>query len=243
MQILTSTGWKRAAFGAGTYRRGNKGSHWDPARISLVLPIGVIVAVAIVCVVVAVLTSAQRADEVSFNRDQQLIRQAITDNGTRVLRQVDSIAGTPRAVVAVRLNYDPDWAERHLGTWLEGYFGHDVVAVFDGADHLTYVRFRDGTTTPPAGLTADLADSLNLLRGRLKVIPSRVLPVDAAQTPVRRGGTPRSSSVFSAARRSSRRSPSGKTAISPPAMPERRSWSRSNISARPCSATSAPTCR
>ncbi len=163
------------------------GSHWDPARISLVLPIGVIVAVAIVCVVVAVLTSAQRADEVSFNRDQQLIRQAITDNGTRVLRQVDSIAGTPRAVVAVRLNYDPDWAERHLGTWLEGYFGHDVVAVFDGADHLTYVRFRDGTTTPPAGLTADLADSLNLLRGRLKVIPSRVLPVDAAQTPVRPG--------------------------------------------------------
>ena len=36
----------------------SKGSRWDKARLSLVMPIGVIVAVAIVCVVVAVLTSA-----------------------------------------------------------------------------------------------------------------------------------------------------------------------------------------
>ncbi len=50
-----------------------KRSRWDKARLSLVLPIGAIVAVAIVCVVVAVLTSAKRADEVSLNREQQLL--------------------------------------------------------------------------------------------------------------------------------------------------------------------------
>ncbi len=49
------------------------------------MPIGVIVAVAIVCVVVAVLTSAQRADEVAVNTEQQLIRQAIADHGARAL--------------------------------------------------------------------------------------------------------------------------------------------------------------
>ena len=48
-------------------RKRENGSHtsWDRARSSVVVPIGVIVAVAIVCIVVAVLSSAQRADEVA----------------------------------------------------------------------------------------------------------------------------------------------------------------------------------
>ena len=64
--------------------------------MNLVVPIGVIVAVAIVCVVLAVLTSAQRADEVSFNREQQLIQQAITNNGERVLRAARKRRREPR---------------------------------------------------------------------------------------------------------------------------------------------------
>ena len=39
---------------------------WPHVRLSAVVPIGIIVAVAIVCVVVAVLGSAQRADEVAL---------------------------------------------------------------------------------------------------------------------------------------------------------------------------------
>ncbi|MGB6651465.1 MAG: hypothetical protein WBE64_04770, partial [Xanthobacteraceae bacterium] len=54
-----------------------KGSRWDQAR--LVAPIGVIVVVAILCVIVAVLTSARRADEVAFNTQQQLISQAVEE--------------------------------------------------------------------------------------------------------------------------------------------------------------------
>ena len=42
-----------------------KSSRWDRVRLNLVVPIGVVVAVAIVCVIFAVLSSAQRADEVS----------------------------------------------------------------------------------------------------------------------------------------------------------------------------------
>ena len=74
-----------------------KRSRWDQVRLTFVVPIGVIVAVAIVCVVVAVLTSAQRADEVSLNREQQLIQQAIAERGARVLREVESVAATERA--------------------------------------------------------------------------------------------------------------------------------------------------
>ena len=53
-------------------------------RLNLVMPIGVIVAVAVICVVVAVLTSAHRADEVSLDREQQLVQQAIVARGERM---------------------------------------------------------------------------------------------------------------------------------------------------------------
>ena len=89
--------------------------------------------------VVAVLTSAQRADDVSFNREQRLIRQAITDTGIRVLRQLDSVAGTPRAALTIRAKYEPDWVARHLGAWLQTYFKHDVVLVVDGDDQVNFV--------------------------------------------------------------------------------------------------------
>ncbi len=164
-----------------------KKSRWDHARVSLVMPIGVIVAVAIVCVVVAVLTSAQRADEVSFNHEQQLIRNAVAESGERVLRQLDSVAGTPRAAAAIRAAYDPQWVARHVGNWLQTYFEHDVVVVVDGSDQVKYARFRGAGDAPAIDPRADLAGSLDLLRGRLTALPSRTLDVLAGQNPLRPG--------------------------------------------------------
>jgi diguanylate cyclase (GGDEF)-like protein len=156
-------------------------SRWDSVRVSPVLPIGLIVAVAIVCTVAAVMTSARRADQLSFNRDQQLIRQDIVDRGWRVLRQLDSVAGTPRAAETIGLDYQPDWVSRHLGIWLESYFGDDVVVVVDGADHIRYSRFRIPAEGRALDLRTGLAASLDLLRGRLIALPPKVLPVIAAQ--------------------------------------------------------------
>ena len=161
---------------------GSRRSRWDRARFSLVLPIGVIVAVAIVCVVVAVLTSAQRADEVSFSREQQLIRQAISDNGVRVLRQLDSVAGTPHGAAAIRDNYDPQWVN-HIGDWLQTYFKHDVVAIVDGADQIKYIHSRATPDPAAADVRLEIATSLNLLRGRLAALPAGTLDVLATQNP------------------------------------------------------------
>ena len=74
---------------------------------------GVIVAVAIVCVVIAVLASAQRANEVALTREQGLIRGAITGHGARVLRELGSkYETTPRRLASVRTSYDPRWVAR-----------------------------------------------------------------------------------------------------------------------------------
>jgi len=157
-----------------------KRSRWDKARLSLLLPIGVIVAIAIVCVVIAVLTSAQRANEVSLNREQQLIQGAITGRSARALRELESAAAIPRAVVNIRNNYDPQWVDRRVGPWLETFYGHDVVAIVDGQDQVKYTLFRnaaDGASVDVRGL---IAASLALLRGRLSALPDNVIPVIAA---------------------------------------------------------------
>ena len=160
-----------------------KRSHWNPVRPTLVMPIGAIVAVAIVCVVVAVLTSAQRADEVSFNREQQLIQQAIADRGARVARELESVAATEGATEAIRVNYDPRWVEQRFGGWLQAYFHHDLVVVLDGFDQIKYANARSADGTDTADLHKELADSLNLLRGRLDVVPDHVIAAVAGHYP------------------------------------------------------------
>jgi diguanylate cyclase (GGDEF)-like protein len=154
-----------------------KRSRWDKARLSLLIPVGVIVAVAIVCIVVAVLTSAQRADEVALNREQQLIRQAITEQGEQVLRAVESGTVTQRATTAIRDYNDEAWINKR-GHWLETFYNHDIVAIVDGDDQIRYQLFRaHGLEQSDADLHRQLAASLSLLRGRLAALPDHVIAV------------------------------------------------------------------
>jgi len=152
----------------------------DQTRLRLVVPIGVLVAVAIICIIVAVLSSARRADEVSFNREQKLIQRAITDRGARVLRELESVATTHRAVEAIRRNYNPQWVERRVGNWLESYFDHDLVAVIDASDQVEYVRSRSSEAHGAINWPIELGAMLDLLRGRTGATLSRFVPVVVA---------------------------------------------------------------
>ena len=157
----------------------------DQTRLRLVVPIGVIVAVAIICIIVAVLTSARRADEVSFNREQELIQQAITDRGTRVLRELESVAATQRAVEAIARNYNAPWVERRVGNWLETYFDHDLVAVVDASDKIEYTRSRSSDARGAINWPFELAAILDLLRGRAGATLNGVVPIAVAPDLVR----------------------------------------------------------
>ncbi len=113
---------------------------WDRARLSVVVPVGVIVAVAIVCIVVAVLSSAQRADEVAIQHERQLFSRALLTYGERVLREVKSVAASEQANQNIRIKFDPAWARQRVGQWLEAYFDHDYVFIFDGNGKPLYMQ-------------------------------------------------------------------------------------------------------
>jgi diguanylate cyclase (GGDEF)-like protein len=159
----------------------SKRSRFDFAWLKLIIPIGTIVVVAVICLVIAILTSARRADEMALKREQQLIQQAIVERGARMLRQVESVATMDRATQAVREKYDPQWVDEHLGRWLENFFDHDLVVIVGGSDHVEYARSRAGGDIASMPLPRALLAIRDFVRGRTDAAPAGALPVIAQQ--------------------------------------------------------------
>jgi len=146
----------------------------------VVVPIGVIVAVAIVCIVVAVLSSAQRADDVAVVHERQLLNGALRNFGERVLHEVESVAISETAVRNIRTNFNPAWTQQRIGDWLATYFGHDYVAVFDGDNKLLYSRngrLRNDTDWL-AGVQPSLTSVLDYMHGRDPALPDALALTD-----------------------------------------------------------------
>jgi diguanylate cyclase len=139
---------------------------WQRARWSAVAPIGLIVAIAIVCIAVAVVTSVRRADEVAVSHDEQLFINAIAQRRERVLTELESVAGAlPQRGRGI---FDADWIGQNLAAPLRTHFSHDYLFVADAGDRIVYP-----VPGPRAAETAwfdmvrpDLAPVLDRLRGR-----------------------------------------------------------------------------
>jgi diguanylate cyclase (GGDEF)-like protein len=141
---------------------------WDRARLSVVVPIGVIVAVAIVCIVVAVLSSAQRADEFAIAHEKQLLSGALNNYGNSALREVDSVATSDGAIGHIRTKFDPAWVSYRAGAWLQGFFKHDYVLLFDARDEPAY-SLSERLAAPAdwfKQLRPDFDNVLGYMRGR-----------------------------------------------------------------------------
>jgi diguanylate cyclase (GGDEF)-like protein len=149
---------------------------WDRARLSVVVPIGVIVAVAIVCIVVAVLSSAERADEVAIEHEKSLFSRALTNSGERVLREVETIVGSEDAVAHIRDAFDQRWAEQHVARPLQRNFDQDYVLIFDGDDKPLLSMSRGGLAASSLfnDTRNDLPGLLAYMRGRAPDLPDAI---------------------------------------------------------------------
>jgi diguanylate cyclase (GGDEF)-like protein len=141
------------------------------------LPVGVIVAVAIGCVVVAVLSSAKRADEVAVEQEQQLFVKGLRNYAERILREVKSVSAADEAAERIGRRADPAWISSRVGMWLETFFSHDAVYVIDRTDRLLY--FTSAHDMDAAALRYNLGPVLRQLHhtGWPSVAPYRVIDV------------------------------------------------------------------
>jgi diguanylate cyclase (GGDEF)-like protein len=162
---------------------GSVGKHaiWDRTHLSVVMRVGVIVAVAILCVIVAVLTSAHRADEVALDQERQLFTRAIADHGERVLREVESVTSSDRAIRNIRVERNITWIQLRIGQWLETFFDHDFLFVIDETD-----RFIDSLSNRNREIMSreeldaiqeDLTPIVAYLRGRTVEVPNGAMTI------------------------------------------------------------------
>jgi diguanylate cyclase (GGDEF)-like protein len=136
------------------------------SRPKFVIPIAVTVAVAIACVVVAVLSAANRADEVALETEQQLFTNALAKRAQRLIREIESVSASEGADQHIRINFAPEWAHTQLGLRLQSLFGHDIVFVVDAADRVIYASHdRNGEQGMPRSAGTDLKHILHLVRG------------------------------------------------------------------------------
>ena len=104
---------------------------WNRARLSALVPVGLIVAVAVICIVVAVVTSARLADEVAVQHDEELFINALAGHRERVLREVQSIATSEETVARLRES-DIGWIERQYKGDQADQWGETDCAVLTG---------------------------------------------------------------------------------------------------------------
>ena len=148
--------------------RGAKTVGWNHIRLSVVVPIGVIVVVAIICVVVAVLSSARRADEVALDHERQLFTRSLTNHGERVLRETASVATSGVAVRKIRDNFDSEWVQIYVGLRLQSFFDHDFVFVTDATDRFLFASLGQRSVDPNwfNSIQPDVQQVIDGLRGR-----------------------------------------------------------------------------
>ncbi len=111
---------------------------WERTRIAVMIPLCVIVGVAIACIVVAGLTSAQRADEMALDREQHLFAKALVTRGQWSVRSLR--AALPDNPVAAGL--DSSALRETIGEWDRSIADHDIIVIVDQTNDLYAMETR-----------------------------------------------------------------------------------------------------
>jgi diguanylate cyclase (GGDEF)-like protein len=158
-------------------------TNWDRARLSVVVPVGVIVAVAIACIVVAVLSSAQRADEVAVEHERAGFSRAMTNRGARLLRELESVTTSDGALSNIATRFDASWVDQHVGGGLLNSFSHDYVVVLDGEDGIAYSAARQGGNAWLDDARSAFSPLTAYLRGGAADLPGAIDPKPQKTSP------------------------------------------------------------
>jgi diguanylate cyclase (GGDEF)-like protein len=143
-------------------------------RAGAVAPIGLIVAVAILCITIAVLTSARRADEVALSQERELFANAIADRRAQIAREIENIVTSNFADYGALQDRQRRWTQVRAGLRLKTQFEHNCVFVVDPSDRVVHAVSERAIVDP-----AWFAGGLDALKWVIDDVRGRRIP-DAA---------------------------------------------------------------
>jgi diguanylate cyclase (GGDEF)-like protein len=148
-----------------------------------------VVAVAILCIIVAALTSAQRADDVALERERQLLSRAVVNHGEWSLLRLKSAVQSNASVRAEDINQSAAVAQPRLRAWLGALRDHDLVLVIDASDEIAYSQPGQHLSAELAGAATARAHSIvEFMRGRAALLPDGVMRLLGGAPSMRHGG-------------------------------------------------------
>jgi diguanylate cyclase (GGDEF)-like protein len=147
---------------------------WDRARWGVAVPLCVVVVLAIVCIIVAALSSAQRADEVAIDNDVKLLNRAILNHGEWSLRRLESVVKPENALPAGGVAM-PSRSE--MDALYAALADHDLVMLIDAHDQVVdfHERRDESELNHPSIAFPQLRKLLNYVRGRAAQLPAATL--------------------------------------------------------------------
>jgi len=139
----------------------------------VLVPLCLVVAVAIVCIVVAALKSAQRADEVALERERQLLTRAIVNHGEWSLLRLTNVVESDASVSATDIDQLPDLVQRRLSIWLGPLLDHELALVVNSADRIIFSQNKHNRPNSDLMNAAmpKLQAIVDFLRGRRMELP------------------------------------------------------------------------
>jgi diguanylate cyclase (GGDEF)-like protein len=144
-------------------------------RPGAVLPLCFIVALAIICVVIAVLTSAQRANDVAIAHEKDMFVNAIAYRGEWSLRKLKTVV-TPDDTEDRSASPELDRLIARVQAGYKTLFDHDFIVVADGDDRIAHSIVNADASFPELLPTAfaEILPMLAYLRGRNAHPPARI---------------------------------------------------------------------
>jgi len=133
-----------------------------------------VVAVAILCIVVAALTSARRADDVALERERQLLTRAIVNHAEWALLRLRNTARSSASVSADDINQSPAVVQPRLRAWLGTLIDHDLVLVVDATGSIVYSQPGQNSSDPELSMAAvSRAHAIvEFMHGRTALMPA-----------------------------------------------------------------------
>ena len=125
-------------------RESSTPTRWDRARLGAVLPLCVVVVIAIGCIIIAALTSAKRADEVALEREKHLFVKAIVNRSDWSLRKLKAVLPMDASMRGL----DTAHLQARLSAWQTTLMDHDILAVADAPDQISYSQAVDSVALP-----------------------------------------------------------------------------------------------
>lgn len=152
---------------------------WDRTRLGILAPLGIVVAIAIICIVVATLLSAHRADDVALDRERQLLARAIGTQGNWTFGRLRNLGESTSSVSAEDIEQSPSLVQQRLTNWLSPLADHSLVVVLNSQNEIAYTqRGHDpGDVRLSKAMFARLQSLADSIRGRDHALPANVVRV------------------------------------------------------------------